>query len=72
MRETFAKRSLLRNNLLTYYENKVKKTALKNLLTHLCPSGFLIIGPHEKLPFETLNFVIMEDFRIYSKSRTET
>ncbi|MBL7203393.1 MAG: hypothetical protein ISS63_03535 [Desulfobacteraceae bacterium] len=43
----------LRNNLLTYYEDEVKESALKNLLTHLCPSGFLIIGSHEKLPFET-------------------
>lgn len=43
----------LRNNLLTYYEDKVKKSALKKLLTYLCPRGFLIIGSHEKLPFET-------------------
>jgi len=43
----------VRNNLLTYYEDEVKKPALKNLLTHLCPGGFLIIGSHEKLPFET-------------------
>lgn len=43
----------LRNNLLTYYVDEVKQPVMKKLLTRLRPGGFLIIGSHEKLPFET-------------------
>lgn len=43
----------LRNNLLTYYQDELKKEGLKRVLTSLCPGGFLIIGSHETLPFET-------------------
>jgi chemotaxis protein methyltransferase CheR len=42
----------LRNNILTYYRDETKKVALKDALTSLCTGGFLIIGSHEKLPFE--------------------
>lgn len=43
----------LRNNLLTYYQDEIKRAALKRMLASLCPGGFLIIGSHETLPFET-------------------
>jgi chemotaxis protein methyltransferase CheR len=40
----------LRNNLLTYYQEKMKKAALTRMLGGLEPDGFLMIGSHEKLP----------------------
>lgn len=43
---------LLRNNILTYYRDETKKAVLKDTLTSLCTGGLLIIGSHEKLPFE--------------------
>ena len=43
----------LRNCLLTYYHDEIKISALKKVLTCLAPGGFLIIGSHEILPFET-------------------
>jgi chemotaxis methyl-accepting protein methylase len=47
----------LRNNLLTYYQNHLKKTAFRKVLSQLRPFGFLIIGSHEKLPFETSELI---------------
>ncbi|MEE8480915.1 MAG: CheR family methyltransferase [Desulfobacterales bacterium] len=44
---------LLRNNLLTYYQDELKKKVFKHILNGLTPSGFLIIGSHENLPFDT-------------------
>jgi chemotaxis protein methyltransferase CheR len=43
----------LRNNILTYYEDVLKKKAFEKILDSLAPFGFLIIGSHESLPFET-------------------
>jgi chemotaxis protein methyltransferase CheR len=43
----------LRNNLLTYYQNEIRRAALKKVLTCLSVGGFLIIGSHERLPFKT-------------------
>jgi chemotaxis protein methyltransferase CheR len=43
----------LRNNLLTYYRDEIKRAALKKVLTCLCAGGFLIIGSHERLPMVT-------------------
>ncbi len=40
----------LRNNVLTYYEDRLKKNALSNVLKSLAPSGLLVIGSHEALP----------------------
>jgi chemotaxis protein methyltransferase CheR len=39
----------LRNNLLTYYKDELKKPAFKKVIDSLAPGGFLIIGAHEKL-----------------------
>ena len=41
----------LRNNLLTYYQEKIKKPAFRKVIDCLSGGGFLIIGSHEKLPF---------------------
>ena len=46
----------LRNNLLTYYEDELKKVALKKIMDRLLVGGFLIIGSHENLPFERADF----------------
>ncbi len=43
----------LRNSVLTYYEDQLKKEAFKKVLDSLTPNGLLIIGSHEELPFET-------------------
>lgn len=43
----------LRNNLLTYYEEEIKKPAFEKVVACLVPGGHLIIGSHEKLPLET-------------------
>ena len=42
----------LRNNLLTYYQDEIKRAALKRVLACLSAGGFLIIGSHERLPLE--------------------
>lgn len=42
----------LRNNLLTYYKDETLRPALAKLIETLSPSGFLMIGAHEKLPRE--------------------
>lgn len=42
----------LRNNLLTYYQDELERPALKEVINHLRAGGFLIIGSHEKMPFE--------------------
>jgi len=40
----------LRNNLLTYYRDTLKKKVLKKVLSGLKTNGWLIIGSHEKIP----------------------
>ena len=42
----------LRNSVLTYYEEQLKKKALENVLSRLVPGGILIIGSHETIPLE--------------------
>ena len=46
----------LRNNLLTYYQNELRKPAFRKVANSLTPDGFLVIGAHEKIPegFSTL------------------
>ena len=43
----------LRNNVLTYYEDTLKKTAFSNILESLAPCGILVLGSHETIPFDT-------------------
>ena len=40
----------LRNNLLTYYEDRLKEPAFQKVIDSLSEKGFLIIGSHEKIP----------------------
>jgi len=47
----------LRNNLLTYYQDRFKKSAFSKVINQLSASGFLIIGSHERLPFERTDLV---------------
>lgn len=47
----------LRNNLLTYYENALKKSAFRKVVDRLVPGGFLIIGAHETPPLETAKLI---------------
>ena len=50
----------LRNNVLTYYEEELKKKAFRKVLDCLAPNGFLVIGCHEKVPFETTDLIGVE------------
>ena len=47
----------LRNNLLTYYRDEIKQPAFQKVVNSLEQGGFLIIGSHEKLPFESKNLI---------------
>ncbi len=47
----------LRNNLLTYYQDDLKKHAFRKVIDSLVRGGFLIIGAHEKLPAGTWSLV---------------
>jgi chemotaxis methyl-accepting protein methylase len=44
----------LRNSILTYYANHLKKQAFHNVMETLAPYGLLIIGSHETLPEDTM------------------
>jgi chemotaxis protein methyltransferase CheR len=50
----------LRNNVLTYYEDLLKKKAFRKIIDSLATFGFLIIGSHESLPFETRELTEIE------------
>jgi chemotaxis protein methyltransferase CheR len=43
----------LRNNLLTYYEGRLKERSFTGIIKSLASDGFLVIGAKEKLPLET-------------------
>ena len=45
----------VRNNLLTYYIDEIKQPAFQKVVKSLAQGGFLVIGSHEKLPFESIN-----------------
>ena len=48
---------LLRNGLLTYYEEPTQITVLRALLECLATGGYLIIGSHERLPADIPDLV---------------
>jgi chemotaxis protein methyltransferase CheR len=52
----------LRNNLLTYYNDDLKGPAFRKVVGRLASSGFLIIGSHERIPFEMRD---LKPFRRY-------
>ena len=43
----------LRNGILTYYTDELRRTAFRKILGSLSKGGFLVIGSHERLPVET-------------------
>ena len=47
----------LRNNILTYYKEKLKKKAFRKVLGSLGLNGFLVIGCHETIPVESENLI---------------
>jgi chemotaxis protein methyltransferase CheR len=47
----------LRNNVLTYYNEELKKKAFRKVLDCLAPKGFLVIGCHETIPVEAENLI---------------
>jgi chemotaxis protein methyltransferase CheR len=47
----------LRNNLLTYYQDRLKKPAFSKIINQLSANGFLIIGSHERLPSEKTDLI---------------
>jgi len=47
----------LRNNVLTYYKEELKKEAFRKVLGSLALNGFLVIGCHEKIPVEAENLI---------------
>ena len=51
----------LRNNLLTYYADNLKTPAFKKIIRGLFPTGFLVIGRHEKIPIEAVNLMQYKD-----------
>ena len=60
----------LRNNLLTYYRDEIKVPAFQKVANSLVQGGFLIIGSHETLPFESDNLVPFHDqHSIFKKTR---
>ena len=51
----------LRNNVLTYYCREARGKVLINILDSLLPGGLLIIGGHEKLPFQPESVMPMSE-----------
>lgn len=61
----------LRNNLLTYYSDKLMIPAFEKVVDRLSPGGFLITGSHEKIPPEFPDLEPWEEGgSIYRKRRT--
>jgi chemotaxis protein methyltransferase CheR len=52
----------LRNNVLTYYKERLKKRAFNNVLKSLAPCGILVLGSHETIPFETSDLTGVEPY----------
>jgi chemotaxis protein methyltransferase CheR len=53
---------LLRNNLLTYYQDDIKIPAFKRIVGGLNKHGLLVIGSHEKAPPGTVDLVVDNQF----------
>jgi chemotaxis protein methyltransferase CheR len=43
----------LRNGILTYYNDELRRAAFRKIMGSLSKGGFLVIGSHERLPVET-------------------
>ncbi|RJQ52213.1 MAG: hypothetical protein C4530_19190 [Desulfobacteraceae bacterium] len=60
--ETSFQLIFLRNNVLTYLEDSLKRKAFENVMEGLAPCGILIIGSHEELPGVRADLVPVEPF----------
>jgi len=59
----------LRNNLLTYYQPRFRQNAFQRISDCLVPGGLMIIGSHERIPDDTLEFARSRlDSHIYQKT----
>jgi chemotaxis protein methyltransferase CheR len=59
----------LRNGILTYYNDELRRAAFREIMGSLSKGGFLIIGSHEKLPVETRALSSFRDQQyIFSKA----
>jgi chemotaxis methyl-accepting protein methylase len=43
----------LRNSILTYLKDDLKRVGFRKVIHNLAAGGFLVIGSHEKLPCES-------------------
>jgi chemotaxis protein methyltransferase CheR len=59
----------LRNNILTYYAVPLKEKAFRNVLGRLKPRGILVLGSHERIPFETHDLFRVEPYSYVFKKR---
>jgi chemotaxis protein methyltransferase CheR len=61
----------LRNNVLTYYEDPLRTRAFSCALRSLASNGILVIGCHEKIPFETSDLIGVEPYAYVFRKRGE-
>lgn len=62
----------LRNNLLTYYRDHLKRPVLKKIINRLAPAGLLIIGTREQLPLAETDLVPVAPFAwIFQKRQAD-
>lgn len=51
----------LRNNLLTYYEEEVRRSVFPKVVERVVAGGYLVIGSHERVPSGTENLRQLEE-----------
>ena len=59
----------LRNNALTYYADLLKATIFRNVMGCLKPRGILVLGSHERIPFETMDLTYVEPYPYVLRKR---
>lgn len=59
----------LRNNVLTYYKDRLQNWAFSNVLASLAPNGILVLGSHETIPFETSDLIDVDPYPFVFKKR---
>ncbi|MBW1690989.1 MAG: hypothetical protein JRI71_10645 [Deltaproteobacteria bacterium] len=63
----------LRNGILTYYAEELKRSAFRRAVDSLASGGYLIIGSHEELPVDHKDLLRFRDQRyIFKKVVTST
>jgi chemotaxis protein methyltransferase CheR len=59
----------LRNNVLTYYKEELKKKAFRKVLGSLALNGLLVIGCHETIPVAASELIGVEPYSFVFKKR---